>query len=139
VRLTTLKAGIAAVLIGLVCASVNAQDPAEAPGLSDDQGSPLTRADCLKIMTLLVGYRASQVASTIPVAAIIATAPRLRGTLVDNETERFPGYTFTVRYAAAARTMFTASLVPDATCKTAWFAGEDDGTIYEGTPRLCSP
>ena len=97
------------------------------------QGSPqLSSSDCLKIMVSISGYRVSRVASAIPVAAFVAMVPRLGGVKQDNETVRFPGYTFKARYSRLTEGAFSVSLLPDDKCGVAWFMDES-GAMYSGT------
>ena len=97
------------------------------------QPSPqLSSSDCLKIMAVVALRRSSQAAQAIPIAAQVAMLPRLGGVKQDNETVRFPGYTFKARYSRLTAGAFSVSLLPDDKCGKAWFVDES-GAMYSGT------
>ena len=94
--------------------------------------SHLTSSDCLKIMSVVALRRSSQAVQAIPIAAQVAMFPGLGGVKQDNETVRFPGYTFKARYSRLADGAFSVSLIPDDKCGVAWFM-DDSGAMYSGT------
>src|SRR5690349_6157747 len=97
------------------------------------QPSPqLSSSDCLRIMAVVALRRSSQAAQAIPIAAEIALVPGLGGVKQDNETVRFPGYTFKARYSRLTAGAFSVFLLPDDKCGKAWFMDES-GTTYSGT------
>jgi len=102
------------------------------PSTLGQVSSQLSSSDCLKIMALVSVYRVSRVASTIPVAAYVAMAPGLGGVRQDNETVRFPGYTFKARYSHLTDRAYSVSLIADDKCGVGWFTDES-GVMYSGT------
>jgi hypothetical protein len=92
----------------------------------------LSSSDCLKIMTVVALRRSSPAVQAIPIAAQIAVLPGLGGVKQDNETVRFPGYTFKARYSRLTDGAFSVSLLPDDKCGQAWFMDES-GAMYSGT------